>query len=140
MHEAGLLARAVSDALAEGGCADGVEGASPDRVPVALELVIHDPVHVAPESAVLHAELAMRARGWSDLPISVVCEPVACAVCAASNEVVAGHPFCGACGMPLPDRGGHAVDARIRWADEPVAGGVAPDEAAWRFPEPAGAG
>lgn len=137
MHEAGLLAVAVAEALAAGGAAgDGVEGASPERRPVALELTIHDPIHVGPESAVMHAELALRARGLGDLPVSVMADPVDCALCGVSNIVVAGHPFCAECGMPLPDRGGHAVDARIWWADEliPARLVVAFSEASPRVP------
>jgi hypothetical protein len=118
MHEAGLLAAAVADALADGGLAGGVEGSSPERRPVALEVTVHDPVHVGPESAAMHAELALRARGLGHIPIAVCSDLVECALCGASNAVVAGHPFCAACGMPLPDRGGHAVEARIWWADE----------------------
>lgn len=118
MHEAGLLAAAVARALATGGSADGADGRSTTRRPVAIELTVHDPIHVGAEAATLHAELALRARGLGDLPISVACDPVACALCGAVNAVVAGHPFCAQCGMPLPDRGGHAVDARIRWADD----------------------
>ena len=120
MHEAGLLATAVAEALAAGGAADGVEGASPERRPVGLEIMVRDPIHVGPESAAMHAELALRARGLRGLPISVSAEPVECALCGVMNVVVAGHPFCVECGMPLPDRGGHAVDARIWWADEVI--------------------
>lgn len=118
MHEAGLLAAAVEAALAEGGCCDGVEGASPERVPVALEVTVHDPIHVSAESAAMHAQLALLARGLGELPITVACAPVDCAICGVANDVTAGHPFCADCGMPLPDRGGHAVEARIWWADE----------------------
>jgi hypothetical protein len=118
MHEAGLLAAAVAEALAAGGSANGVEGSSPERRPVALELTVHDPIHVGPEAAAMHAELALLARGLGGIPITVACDPVECAICGVANEVVAGHPFCADCGMPLPDHGGHAVDARIWWADE----------------------
>jgi hypothetical protein len=118
MHEAGLLAAAIAEALAAGGSADGAEGSLPVRRPVALELTVHDPIHVGPEAAAMHAELALLARGFGNLPITVACDPVTCAICGAANEVVAGHPFCSDCGMPLPDRGGDAVEARVWWADE----------------------
>jgi hypothetical protein len=111
MHEAGLLAAAVTEALASGRAADTAVG---------LEITIHDPVHVGPDAAALHAELALRARGLGHLPIAVHADPVECALCGVSNDVVAGHPFCAACGMPLPDRGGHAVAARIWWRDEAI--------------------
>lgn len=107
MHEAGLLAAAVADALAAAGPGSGR--------PTSVEIRVRDPIHVAHESARLHAELALRARGWSDIPIEVVADPVACLACGVSNEVQAGHPFCAECGWPLPDQGGHAVEAVCRW-------------------------
>ena len=108
MHEAGLLAAAVAEALAAAG---------PGRMrPVAVEILIHDPVHVAPESARLHAELALRARGLTDVAIEVTADPVVCVLCDVPNVARAEHPFCAECGWPLPDRGGHAVEATMRWA------------------------
>ena len=99
MHEAGLLAAAVAEALAAAG---------PGRMrPV---------VHVAPESARLHAELALRARGLTDVAIEVTADPVVCVLCDVPNVARAEHPFCAECGWPLPDRGGHAVEATMRWA------------------------
>lgn len=108
MHEAGLLAAAVADALAAAG--------SGRTRPIALEVRIHDPIHVAPEAARLHAELALRARGLYDLAIEVTADPVVCVLCDVANEARAEHPFCSACGWPLPDSGGHAVEATMRWA------------------------
>ncbi len=108
MHEAGLLAAAVAEALA---------AARPGRTrPVAVEIRIHDPIHVAPESARLHAELALLARGLGDVAIEVTADPVVCVLCDVSNEARAEHPFCAECGWPLPDSGGHAVEATMRWA------------------------
>ena len=108
MHEAGLLAAAVADALAAAG---------PGQTrPTSIEIRIHDPIHVAPEAALMHAELALRARGLVDVPLTVIADPVACVACDAVNEVHADHPFCDDCGWPLPDRGGHQVDAVARWA------------------------
>ncbi|MEW6225111.1 MAG: hypothetical protein AB1627_10840 [Chloroflexota bacterium] len=107
MHEAGLLAAAVADAVAAAG-----PGTAP---PVVLEVRIQDPLHVAPESARLHAELALRARGWDHVRIEVVAAPVTCVACDAENEARPDHPFCAACGWPLPRQGGHAVEATFRW-------------------------
>jgi hypothetical protein len=123
MHEAGLLAAAVAEALAAGGPAGALgPGSVGARRPVAIDIVVHDPMHVAPESARLHAELALRARGLEDVVISVSADPVTCVLCDVANEVRADHPFCSECGWPLPDHGGHAVEAVVRWADpEPVA-------------------
>lgn len=113
MHEAGLLAAAVADALAAAG---------PGRTrPVAIHIRVRDPIHVAPESARLHAELALRAHGWDDVTIEVTADPVLCVLCGVDNEARAEHPFCAECGWPLPDRGGHAVEATMRWADAGVA-------------------
>jgi hypothetical protein len=118
MHEAGLLAAAVAQALAAGEPAGPMgPGTAGARRPVALEIRVRDPMHVAPESARLHAELALRARGLEGVAIVVTADPVTCVMCEVSNEVSAEHPFCEACGWPLPDRGGHAVDAVVRWAD-----------------------
>lgn len=108
MHEAGLLAAAVAEALTAAG---------PGRTrPIAMEIRIHDPIHVAPEAARLHAEIALRARGLYDLPIEVTADPIDCVLCEVPNVVRAEHPFCAECGWPLPDRGGHAVEATARWA------------------------
>lgn len=110
MHEAGLLAAAVADALAAAG---------PGRQrPIAIEIRVRDPIHVAPEAARMHAELALRARGLFDIPIEVTADPVECVACGVSNEAHADHPFCADCGWPLPDRGGDAVEATMRWAPE----------------------
>jgi len=119
MHEAGLLAAAVADALAAGESRDRPgPGAAGARRPARLEVRVHDPVHVAPESARMHAELALRARGFTDVTIDVTADPVTCVLCDQPNQVTPDHPFCAACGWPLPDRGGHAVEATIRWSDE----------------------
>jgi hypothetical protein len=76
-------------------------------------------MHVSPESAELHAEVALRERGLGGIPISVVADAVACAICEAPNEVRAEHPFCSECGFPLPDRGGHAIEVVLDWAPAP---------------------
>jgi hypothetical protein len=108
VHEAGLLAAAVTDAIAAAG---------PGRKrPTGIEIRVHDPIHVAPEAARMHAELALRARGLGDLPIEVTADPVECLACGVPNEAQASHPFCAECGWPLPDRGGHAVEATLLWA------------------------
>jgi len=123
MHEAGLLAAAVAEALAAGAPADpgltspGRSNPPGARRPLAIDIRVHDPMHVAPESARLHAELALRARGLDGVEVHVSADPVTCVMCDEANEVSAGHPFCAACGWPLPDRGGHAVDAVVRWAE-----------------------
>lgn len=121
MHEAGLLAAAVAEAVAaappavpEGG-SPGAAGASRRAI---LDVRVRDPIHVSPESARLHAELALRARGLIDVEIRVTADPVTCVLCGVENEAAAAHPFCADCGWPLPDRGGHAVEAVLRWAAE----------------------
>ncbi len=50
------------------------------------------------------------------MPIEVTADPVVCPMCDVANEVHADHPFCEACGWPLPDRGGHQVEAVVRWS------------------------
>ncbi len=124
MHEAGLLAAAVAEALAAGSpedpSQDGGSGSAGARRPAVIAIRVHDPIHVAPESAYLHAELALRARGWTDVEILVTADPVTCVICEVSNEVRAEHPFCSECGFPLPDHGGHQVEAEVvRWVPAP---------------------
>ncbi len=134
MHEAGLLAAAVADALAAAGSGPGRPDERPAR-PAAVEIRVHDPIHVAPESARLHAELALRAYGWADVPIEIVADPVTCAACDVVNEARPEHPFCDACGWPLPDRDGHAVEALIRW--DASAGEAPAGDAPFADPAPA---
>jgi hypothetical protein len=119
MHEAGLLAAAVAEALAAAPAGSDLTGPSPAGTrQMTLEVRVRDPIHVAPESARLHAELALRARGLVGVEIRVTADPVTCVLCGVENEVVASHPFCADCGWPLPDRGGHAVEAVLRCAGE----------------------
>jgi hypothetical protein len=116
MHEAGLLAAAIAEALAAGEPdAEAGSGTPGARRPVAVEIRVHDPIHVAPESARMHAELALRACGLDDVAIEVTADPVVCGMCDVANEAHADHPYCEACGWPLPDRGGHQVEAVVRW-------------------------
>ncbi len=125
MHEAGLLAAAIAQALAAGGPdaatgpgSAGGAGSGPAgaRRPVAVEIRVHDPVHIGVEAARMHAELALRARGLDDVAVEVTADPVACPMCDVPNEVQPDHPFCEACGWPLPDKGGDQVDATVHWA------------------------
>ncbi|MHB8958687.1 MAG: hypothetical protein ACYDAN_03560 [Candidatus Limnocylindrales bacterium] len=117
MHEAGLLAAAIADALAAPG-PDQAAGsvAAGERRPVAVTIRVLDPIHVGVESARMHADLALRARGLEGVPVEVTADPVVCPMCDVDNEVHADHPFCEACGWPLPDRGGHQVEAVVRWS------------------------
>ena len=117
MHEAGLLAAAIAHALAAAGpdTATG-PGDAAARRPVAVEIRVHDPIHIGVDAARMHAELALRARGFDDVAIDVTADPVVCPMCDVPNEVQPDHPFCEACGWPLPDKGGHQVEATVRWA------------------------
>ena len=135
MHEAGLLAAAVAEAMAASPAppppSPTEPGAPGSRVmlrPVRVTVLVHDPMHVTPESAELHAEIALRERGLVGIPITVLADPVTCAICEAVNDVRADHPFCSECGFPLPDRGGHAVEVTMDWGlvdRDPVAAGSA---------------
>ena len=117
MHEAGLLAAAIANALAAGEAGDSTgSGTAGARRPVAVVIRVHDPIHIGVESARMHAELALRARGLGDVAIDVSADPVACPMCDVVNEVQADHPYCEACGWPLPDKGGHQVEATVQWA------------------------
>jgi hypothetical protein len=117
MHEAGLLAAAIADALAAAGPDESTGSGTPGaRRPVAVVIRVTDPIHIGVDSARMHAELALRARGLDDVEIEVTADPVACPMCDVMNDVQADHPFCEACGWPLPDKGGHQVEATVRWA------------------------
>ena len=106
MHEAGLLAEAVAAAL----------GRAPGRTPpVALEVIVRDPLHVAPPAAQLHAELALRAHGVEGVPIEVSSVTLVCAACELPNQPLPDSPFCAGCGWPLPRPAGPAVEAIARW-------------------------
>ena len=117
MHEAGLLAAAIAEALAAAppDTTTGSGGAGARR-PVAVAIRVHDPVHIGVGAAQMHAELALRARGLHDVPVEVTADPVVCPMCDVPNDVQPDHPFCEACGWPLPDRGGDQVEATVRWA------------------------
>jgi hypothetical protein len=119
MHEAGLIAAAIAEALAaaEPPAVSG-SGAAPGfgRRLDAVEIRVHDPIHIGVDAARMHAELALRARGLAGVPIEVTADPVLCPMCHIPNEVQPDHPFCDACGWPLPDRGGDQVEVAVRWA------------------------
>lgn len=115
MHEAGLLAEAVDRALRSRPPNPPGEAAVREVPPSMLEVRIRDPLHVAPESVRLHAELALRARGLGNVPITVEVGPLTCVVCGAVNDARPAHPFCTDCGMPLPRTPGPALEATIRW-------------------------
>ena len=107
------IAEALAAGESEGATGSGMSGA---RRPIAVEIRVHDPIHVAPESARMHAELALRARGLDDVAIEVTADPVDVRNVRRRQRGHADHPYCEACGWPLPDKGGHQVEAVIRWA------------------------
>jgi hypothetical protein len=63
----------------------------------------------------MHAELALRARGFVDVPIVVEVGSVTCVMCGTVNEPRPAHPFCLDCGVPLPRTPGPALEASVRW-------------------------
>ncbi len=90
MHEAGLVSRALSEALIDHG-------------PVsAIELEVVDPVGFSVDSTLLHLEAALAERGLAGIPVNVRVRPVQCVECGLSAVPASSELFCGACGWPLP--------------------------------------
>jgi hypothetical protein len=112
MHGAGLIADAVGAALREGP-PDGSPGAF--ARPRELRLTILDPVHVSADAARLYAEVILRAQDLADVPLAVESVEVACAGCGTANRPEPHHPFCAACGWPLPRAAGPEVEVRAAW-------------------------
>lgn len=112
MHEAGLIADAVGAALRSGppGGAAG-ELARPRE----LRLTILDPVHVSADAARLYAEVILRAQDLADVPLAIETVEVACGACGAANRPEPHHPFCDACGWPLPRAAGPEVKVVAAW-------------------------
>ena len=111
MHEAGLIADAVGAALRD--APSGLPGAS--TRPREFRLTILDPVHVSADAARLYAEIVLRAQDLADVPLAVESVEVACAGCGAANRPEPQHPFCEACGWPLPRVAGPEVEVRAAW-------------------------
>ena len=108
MHEAGLIAAAIGEAL------DARPAGAAER-PRAIALTIVDPVHVSEDSARLHLEVALRARRMHGVPVRVEARTVACEECRTVNAPMPSHPFCDACGWPLPHADGPAVVIAATW-------------------------
>lgn len=112
MHEAGLIADAVGAAL-RSGPPDGAPG-EPAR-PRGLRLTILDPVHVSADAARLYAEVVLRAQDLADVPLAIETVEVVCGACGAANRPEPRHPFCAACGWPLPRAAGPEVEVVAAW-------------------------
>lgn len=112
MHEAGLIADAVGAVLR-----DGRPGGDPGTFarPRAIRVTITDPVHVSADAARLYAEVVLRAQDLADVPLEIVSVEVACAACGVSNRPEPHHPFCDACGWPLPRATGREVEVHATW-------------------------
>jgi hypothetical protein len=91
--------------------ADGAGSVARPRV----SITVTDPVHVSVESARLYAEIVLRAQDLADVPLEVVSVEVACAACGAANHPEPHHPFCDACGWPLPRASGPEVEVSAAW-------------------------
>ena len=110
MHEAGLIAEALTDALRR-----GPRGGDLARAPVALEAVVTDPVRVSAAALGLHLEIALRQMGLAQVPVRIDVRGVACPTCGTANRPDPGRPFCEACGWPLPGQPGSGVRIKARW-------------------------
>jgi len=110
MHEAGMVAEALSAALAK-------DPSTPVRRgrPRALEVVVTDPAHVAAEAIRLHLELALRDRELSDVPIEIKVRPIECPSCGTRIGPDPDWAFCDDCGWPLPRQPGPGMRIRARW-------------------------
>jgi hypothetical protein len=112
MHEAGLIADAVGAAL-RGGPPDGDPGTF--ARPRAIRILVTDPVHVSADAARLYAEVVLRAQDLGDVPLEINSVEVACTGCGAVNHPEPRHPFCDACGWPLPRATGPEVEVSAAW-------------------------
>ena len=112
MHEAGLIADAVGAALRTG-APTGVPGATPR--PRGIRVTVTDPVHVSADAARLYAEVVLRAQDLGDVPLEITSVEVACTGCGATNRPEPRHPFCDACGWPLPRATGPEVEVSATW-------------------------
>ena len=111
MHEAGVIADAVGAALRSG--PPGGPGAS--ARPRAIRIVVMDPVHVSADAARLYAEVVLRARDLGDVQLEITSVDVACTGCGVTNRPEPRHPFCDACGWPLPRAAGPEVEVSAAW-------------------------
>lgn len=102
MHEAGLVERALEDALR------GQPTVS------TLELEIGDPVGVSEDAVLLHLEIAMRELGLEGVPVEIRVAGVTCAACSLETERATADAFCVGCGWPLPRREGAPLRIRAR--------------------------
>ncbi len=112
MHEAGIIADAVGAALRT-----GPPGGDPGAVarPRAIRVLVKDPVHVSADAARLYAEVVLREQDLADVPLEITSVEVACAGCGAANRPEPRHPFCDACGWPLPRAAGPEVEVSAAW-------------------------
>lgn len=102
MHEAGLVERALADALRG------------HPAVATLDLEINDPVGISADAALLHLEIALRELGMESVPIKVQVAGVTCGVCGLLTERATANAFCDACGYPLPRREGAPLLVRVR--------------------------
>ncbi len=83
--------------------------------PSAIRVTVTDPVHVSADAARLYAEIVLRAQDLGDVPLEVVTVEVACSSCGSQNRPEPRHPFCDACGWPLPRATGPEVEVSTTW-------------------------
>lgn len=102
MHEAGLVAQAISGVLDS---RDLISG---------LELEITDPVGLSVDAVLLHLEMALAEGGLANVPVELSVSPVTCAACGASVVPANAEVFCPACGWPLPRGSGPPLRIRAR--------------------------
>ena len=112
MHEAGIIADAVG-ALLRAGPPGGGHGTV--TRPRSIRLTVLDPVHVSADAARLYAEIVLREQDLGDVPLEIVSVEVACVACGAVNHPEPQHPFCDACGWPLPRATGPEVEVSATW-------------------------
>jgi hypothetical protein len=107
MHEAGAVGRALDTALRAG--PPGAEA------PRSATLVVTDPAHIAASAAELHLQVHLAEHGLGDIPIATSVRPVTCGACGVASVPEPAHPFCAACGWPLPAPGGPGVEIGLEW-------------------------
>lgn len=110
MHEAGLAASILDQALAAAG-----EHLAREPHLTRLEVQVTDARHVAADALELHLRIALDEHGLPDVPVDVTVLPIECPACGAMDRPAPAWPFCAECGQALPEQPGPGVHVSVTW-------------------------